>query len=240
MNYHGRYIDKLKTFTEIKGRDIAVFGCSFGKECELFINEGANSVVGFDLDNKVGSSFSNKSVQYFQRSVTETGMPSNTFDIVYSVAVFEHVQNIIGGYEEAIRVCRPGGVIMILSSPIWHAPYGSHMISVLERMPWCHLLFNPSNLICEIERIYPDIIENHEQIERIVGTIYDPIYFNRYPPEYYVNSVNSLKGVEIMANTIWKAAVKDEYKQPYLELCLNSGLRQSDLLSGAHYFQGRK
>ncbi|MEL6827044.1 MAG: methyltransferase domain-containing protein [Pseudomonadota bacterium] len=239
-SYHQRYIDKLKTLTDIRNKDVAVFGCSFGLECGLFIDENANSVVGFDVTDKIGTEFTHPNVRYERRSVADTGESDNAFDIVYSCAVFEHVQDLKGGFREAVRVCKPGGTIMILSSPIWYAPYGNHMIARIEQLPWCHLLYSPRALRDLILNTVPGFIDRSDELDQMIDTIFDPVYFNRLPAQAYLDAVESLEGVQIKQNVLWPAAVRDEYKEKYFEKCRSMGFQEQDLLSGAHFFHGVK
>jgi SAM-dependent methyltransferase len=237
MSYHQRYIQKLETLTDIRSKDIAVLGCSYGAECKLLVEAGANSVTGYDLDPQLGKHFSHEKVSYCRQSIAEIDIVSNSFDIVYSVAVFEHVHRIAEAFNEAVRIAKPGATIMIISSPLWHAPYGNHMISTLKNMPWCHLLFSPSQLVSEIERINPHLIESKESLS-IIERIFDPVYFNRYPPAAYLTAVDQLKGVDICSNSIWPAHVDNDLKEPYFKHCITAGHDPKSLLSGAHFFHG--
>jgi len=240
MAYHERYIEKLKTFSAIDGRDVAVLGCSFGRECELFIKEGANSVVGFDTDHKIGQNFKHDAVSYYQRSVSACGFTDETFDIVFSAAVFEHVHDVLGAFKEAVRICRPNGTVMIISSPLWQSPYGNHLVRQLERLPWCHLLFTPNELSRAIQEEHPEIIDEPGAIEEITEKVFDPVYFNRYPPSVYCDSVDHLHGIEVVKNVIWPAQVDEKFKRKYFSKCVDNGFDSLSLMAGAHFFVGQK
>lgn len=179
--YHDRYIAKLQQKRSIVNRDLAVLGCSFGHECRTLVEGGARSVVGFDLDARIGRDFSDPRVQYRRESVTDIQLPKASFDIVYSAAVFEHVHDLPRAFAEAARICRPGGTIFIISSPLWYAPYGNHMASILERLPWCHLLYKPRELKQRIHDDYPELPA--ERVHELLEIIFDPVYFNRLPPQ---------------------------------------------------------
>ncbi|HLK45105.1 MAG TPA: class I SAM-dependent methyltransferase, partial [Acidimicrobiales bacterium] len=71
------------------------------------------------------------------RTVAGDGMalplPDDTFDVVFSSNVLEHVPDPGRFLDESIRVTRPGGLVY-LSFTVWRGPWGGH-----ETSPW-HLI----------------------------------------------------------------------------------------------------
>jgi SAM-dependent methyltransferase len=56
----------------------------------------------------------------------EFGLPSNTYDLVISGQVIEHVRKIWKWMPEAARVCKPGGIVITINPVSWPyhtAPY---------------------------------------------------------------------------------------------------------------------
>jgi SAM-dependent methyltransferase len=47
-------------------------------------------------------------------------VPSNTYDIVLSSQVIEHVRKIWRWFPEVARVCKPGGVVITINPVSWH------------------------------------------------------------------------------------------------------------------------
>jgi arabinofuranan 3-O-arabinosyltransferase len=60
-------------------------------------------------------------------------LPDDTFDLVFSSNVLEHVPDPRRFLDEAVRVTRPGGLVYV-SFTVWHSPWGGH-----ETSPW-HLV----------------------------------------------------------------------------------------------------
>jgi arabinofuranan 3-O-arabinosyltransferase len=60
-------------------------------------------------------------------------LPDDTFDLVFSSNVLEHVPDPRRFLDEAIRVTRPGGLVYVAFT-VWHSPWGGH-----ETSPW-HLV----------------------------------------------------------------------------------------------------
>ena len=59
---------------------------------------------------------------------------NNSFDVVYSSNVAEHIPHPWVMGEEMLRVCKPGGLV-ILSYTVWLGPFGGH-----ETGFWAHYL----------------------------------------------------------------------------------------------------
>lgn len=234
--YYQRYLQKLSQYTSLEGRDAAVLGCGRGQECAALVEAGVASVTGYDLDPRIGTAFADPRVSYHCRSLLETGASSRSFDVVYSAAVFEHVHDLDAAYAEAVRICKPGGVVLVLSSPLWYSPYGNHMFRVLPQLPWCHLLFTPSQLRGEIERLPPDAGIAREGIPELVDRVFDPGYFNRLPASAYVAAVDRLRRIEVIQSRIWAPPLDPLLTGKYLAECLRRGFVEAELKAGAHFF----
>jgi ubiquinone/menaquinone biosynthesis C-methylase UbiE len=61
-----------------------------------------------------------------QMSVTNLEFPDNSFDRVFSVNCFEHVDDMAKAFSEMQRVLRPGGILFTIFGPIWSSPVGHH------------------------------------------------------------------------------------------------------------------
>jgi len=53
--------------------------------------------------------------------------PDNSFDVIVSISVFEHVQNLDVALAEMYRVLRPGGYLFAEFGPIWSSVWGHHL-----------------------------------------------------------------------------------------------------------------
>jgi len=223
----------------LTGKHVAVLGCGRGQECAGLLAAGAGSIEGFDLDSRIGETCTDKRVAYHRVSIVETGAHAASFDVVYSCAVFEHVHNLRGAFEEAVRICKPGGIVFVLSSPLWYSPYGNHMGSVLPQLPWCHLLFTPGQLRTEIERLQIEFAApGLASIDDIIDRVYDPGYFNRLPVSAYLAAVSRLRNIEIVQNVVWPPPTAQIIEET-LPKCLARGFLEEDLKAGGHFFVAR-
>lgn len=82
-------------------------------------NAGEMSAAGIQLSNSV------------RGDGTNLPFADNSFDVVYSSNVAEHIPNPWDMGEEMLRVTRPGG-LTILSYTVWLGPFGGHETGLWE------------------------------------------------------------------------------------------------------------
>lgn len=136
-NDYQRLRDRVNRYKNISGCDIFVAGCGSGKDLPSWLAYKPKKVVGVDLfdhsqpwaevilwANKVSP---DTSVQLFQGNLEHLNMiEDNSFDIVASDAVFEHLTNLPKVLAELKRILRPGGIIYATFGPMWHTWGGDH------------------------------------------------------------------------------------------------------------------
>ena len=72
-----------------------------------------------------------------------------SFDVVYSIAAFEHIHNLNGCLESIHEMLCDGGMLYAYFTPIWSSPIGSHGFQPKEIDALgnhCHLLFDFSSI----------------------------------------------------------------------------------------------
>jgi SAM-dependent methyltransferase len=121
------------------GKSVLEIGCSDGLVCDIVSLLGARHVVGIDAMKSVGCNFPSAKVQYEVRDAKATGLPDQSFDLVYSIATFEHVSDPWRVLTEILRVMRVGGCAYVQAGPLYHSPFGHHMFAYFQDYPWIHL-----------------------------------------------------------------------------------------------------
>ncbi len=128
---------------QVKGRVLDA-GCggggvavSFAEECEL--------AVGLDIKNRFGDAGARlarergiSNAEFVQGDGCALPFPSESFELVLSHSVIEHVGSAEHYLGECHRVLRPGGVLF-LSTPPWGSFAGSHLSRLRIPVP-IHLL----------------------------------------------------------------------------------------------------
>ena len=77
--------------------------------------------------------------------------PDNIFDVIVSINVFEHINDLPTALAECKRVLRPGALIF-LHFPPFYSPWGPHTENWID-FPWPHLLFSDKTLIQVARRV---------------------------------------------------------------------------------------
>ncbi len=90
---------------------------------------------------------------YLQMNATSMTFPSNSFDLVFSFSVFEHLSDPAAALAECVRVLRPGGLLDI-STHIYSSEGGCHDLRIFsgnrEEIPfWAQLRPDVKSLVRE-------------------------------------------------------------------------------------------
>lgn len=102
--------------------------------------------------------------------------PDNSFDLVISANVMEHVSDPIRYIREAARVTKPGGLSYFETAPVWSSARGHHVMEsmIAENCPqetsfkddgsiipdWAHLKFDESKMREQINgKLKPETVE---------------------------------------------------------------------------------
>jgi len=119
----------------------------------------------------------------------------NSFDIVYSIATFEHIKDLEKALKEIERVLKPGGRFYTSFSPIWTSVVGHHFVEDSESTwnlehlslipPWGHLYMTEKEM--EEHLILQNI--SKELSEQILNFVYSISIINRLSRIEIVNYI---------------------------------------------------
>lgn len=121
------------------GKSVLEIGCSDGLVCDIVSLLGARQVLGIDVMKSTGCNFPSSKIQYQVKDAKATGLPDQSFDLVYSIATLEHVADPVRVLAEILRVTKIGGYAYVQAGPLYHSPFGHHMFSYFKDYPWIHL-----------------------------------------------------------------------------------------------------
>jgi SAM-dependent methyltransferase len=108
---------------------------------------GAKQVVGVDVMQTAGCNFPNPRIKYLCRDAQKLPFPDQSFDMVYSIATFEHVADPKSVFDEILRLVKVGGYFYVQAGPLYHSPFGHHMFSYFGEYPWIHLRKSPVQIL---------------------------------------------------------------------------------------------
>lgn len=101
----------------VRGKNVLDIACGEGYGSAGLMAGGAQSVVGVDIDPETVEHARRKyNLQARVGSAESIPAEDNEFDVIVSFETIEHVENPEGFLDECVRVCRPGGKV-IISTP---------------------------------------------------------------------------------------------------------------------------
>ena len=112
------------------------FGCGEGSTVYALVDRGFTNTCGFDAVDRIKYR-SPEDCRRFHFGVTGGGLPfsNDSFDLVFSEEVFEHVHNQVPVWREIYRVMKPGGVAIhsfpgpyCLIEPHSYVPFGGVIV----------------------------------------------------------------------------------------------------------------
>jgi len=126
--YKNRYVDLLhrkavfSTVSEWQGKNVLDVGCGVGRFSLEFAKKGAH-VTGIDISEEMiriaKANFKRERVggNFYVMSLDQMGFPDNSFDIVSSILVLQHLTNpkvFMQAIRHIVRITKPYGKILLL------------------------------------------------------------------------------------------------------------------------------
>lgn len=110
--YFHRYVEFVSDIAPKDGKILDV-GCGSGWSSSLLAEKGF-FVSGVDLDANAFEPVETENCRFHAGSVMELPFPDNSFDIVTSYQMLEHVPDPELGLQEMLRVLKPGGKFCLI------------------------------------------------------------------------------------------------------------------------------
>jgi SAM-dependent methyltransferase len=144
----------------VANKDVLDFGCGYGGRTVRYKELGAKSVTGTEIVPEMvaeAQEFAKWKGVDIQILLTPEGqqlaLPDNSFDMICSYDVFEHVASPEQVLQECWRLLRPGGVLHAVFPPFHHPLQGSHLDGYVSRSPFANLLFPCPTLAVAAEEL---------------------------------------------------------------------------------------
>jgi len=101
-----------------KGHKILDFGCGAGRHVYEFLDNGYKNCFGYDIANYLNVR-NKKELAKFAFDKDKIPYPNDTFDVIFSMQVLEHVADYPKVLAEMARVLKPGGVALHVFPSKW-------------------------------------------------------------------------------------------------------------------------
>jgi SAM-dependent methyltransferase len=134
----------------VADRDVLDLGCGHGGMLEALGERGARA-VGLDPDESRVAFAQERGLRAVTGTAENMPFPAESFDLIVSDSVLEHLHDIDRVLEEAARVLRPGGELVATWGPAWLTYNGPHLIKCLS-VPWVQLLFSDKTIVAALRR----------------------------------------------------------------------------------------
>jgi SAM-dependent methyltransferase len=138
-----------------KNTSVIDLGCGHGTLCVDLAKRGALNVVGLDLDDEriaFAKDFVPKKYPELTDKISFVCQDictylsddlDESFDFIVSKDTFEHIFDLEGVVGHAWRLLKPGGQLVIGTSPLYFSPFGDHGRYFGRRLPWAAGLPEP-------------------------------------------------------------------------------------------------
>jgi SAM-dependent methyltransferase len=167
---------------DLRNKSILDLGSGYGGRTVRYKELGASRSVGVEIAPamvKEGIEFAKSKsadVEFVVGVGEDLSFPDNSFDIITSYDVFEHVENVHKVLDECCRVLRSGGILYAVFPPFYH-PTGSHLDGFASKMPYANLLFSPKALMTAAtaileergDRYRPSALRPHDKLWSLNG-----------------------------------------------------------------------
>jgi len=153
----------------IKAKNVLDIGSGLGGKPIFYTESGAKSVIGIDMrynSNKAALELARQhnypQIGLVNGDAANLPFLSNVFDVIISINVFEHIDNLFAALSECKRVLCEDGIIF-LHFPPFFSPWGAHLEGWIN-FPWPHLIFSDKTLLQAAAHIESKTRKNNQYI----------------------------------------------------------------------------
>jgi 2-polyprenyl-3-methyl-5-hydroxy-6-metoxy-1,4-benzoquinol methylase len=221
------YSNSFSMIDYMNGKSVAEVGCGHGF-MSIALSSYVEQLVGFDVDSNaintavyLKAKYSIKNLNFFVFDGYNTNKPENSYDVVLSADVLEHVPEPVKYINECYRILKDDGVL-ILTTPNGliakkneriikrHSPFhiSEYYPIELENM----LMANKFKIISTYSKL--DVVTNGYRISKITELIYKafslkPIEFISKAKSHFVNRSNAEQACSYTNFRIFESSLRD-------------------------------
>jgi SAM-dependent methyltransferase len=110
----------------LRGRKVVDLGCGYGWFCRWAVEQGAQTVLGLDVSEKMlaraMNSTADSTITYARADLEKLDLPEAVFDLAYSSLAFHYITDLAGLFRTIHRAIVPGGhLVFSIEHPIYMA-----------------------------------------------------------------------------------------------------------------------
>lgn len=158
----------------LEGKDVLVFGCGTGKDVPSWLVHRPRRLVGFDYfaypDEwaALKAAHPGANLDFHRQPEGEATVSPESFDVLASDAVLEHLRDAKGYLVALMRLLKPGGLFYSSFGPTWFGPGGDHLSGYdgLGNV-YAHLEKSPADYQAYVEAFSPPALDRPEDDPRL-------------------------------------------------------------------------
>lgn len=122
----GEWHELKKMLPDFQGKRVLDLGCGFGWHCRFAVENGAKSVIGVDISQKMLNEAKNKTkyenIEYMCMPIEDIDFPDNSFEVVISSLALHYIQS----YEDVLNkiykcLSKGGDFVFSVEHPVFTA-----------------------------------------------------------------------------------------------------------------------
>lgn len=126
--YHFEEFERLLDRVDIRGKRVLEIGSDYHlASARLFMANGADSVVATNIGDWRSDEPLPDRVEFRVCDASDLDEPDESFDIIYGIAIIEHVPDFERLCAAVKRLLKPGGVVYFQGCPMWAGTLGHHV-----------------------------------------------------------------------------------------------------------------
>ncbi|MGM0940785.1 MAG: class I SAM-dependent methyltransferase [Bacillota bacterium] len=207
----GEWQTLKKLLPDFQGKKVLDLGCGYGWHCIYALEQGASSVVGVDLSEKMlevaKKQTTSKKVEYIHSDIEDISFAENTFDIVLSSLTLHYIESFSDIAKNVHRYLKGDGVFVYsVEHPIFTSDGNQDWI-YSEDGSIAH--FPVDNYFYEGKRATNFLGENVTKYHKTLTTYVDGLLKNGF----HINRIVEPMPPENMINV---PGMKDELRRPMM------------------------
>ncbi|WCM52716.1 class I SAM-dependent methyltransferase [Pseudomonas sp. WJP1] len=160
----------------MQGLKVVDLGCGYGWFCRWASEQGAHSVLGLDVSQKMldraGSTTSATNIRYERADLEQLNLPASSFDLAYSSLALHYIKDLPGLFATIHAALKPGSLFVFsIEHPIFMAPRNPGWTTDAEgRKSW-----PVDSYQLEGERVTNWLADGVIKQHRTVGTLFNSL-----------------------------------------------------------------
>ncbi|TVO39374.1 class I SAM-dependent methyltransferase [Vibrio algivorus] len=100
---------------DLSNKNVLDLGCGYGWHCQYAIEQGAKTVIGIDLSEKMLTKARemtrNENIQYERCAIEDFNADEETFDVIFSSLALHYIEDLSSVFRKAFKLLKPNGFI---------------------------------------------------------------------------------------------------------------------------------